>query len=347
MIKMSSTTAPPSRFWAALRTPTTIARMSIGMAILAAISCSTPSLATQSANAPSKNTSGSSDFVIEASSIRHSIKPTLFVRLGEKISRQTLKRRFAGYNIQYAKGEGCLICAVVSGPDGLFDVEFDKDGRTVIRLRTFDDRVRDAQGNRPGSPLKGALGTDTAVCDVGETTTCVSAASPSLHYIVAEDDRCPISVQDKQPTHIPACARIDGFQLDTPDITSNRSNDYTLVCLSQLHQSSSQAETTTKLGTPITVKVQFTGGETTWIDPRDKAETVFENLVLSTNNQTITGGQVKGSTFGSSTSYDGSFGPTGRGSVNWSYAKRFNAFTLTLQKQTYVCADAVSKTSGN
>lgn len=101
------------------------------------------------------------------------------------------------------------------------------------------------------------------------------------------------------------------------------------------------------MGLPITVKVQFTGGETTWIDPHDKTETVFENLILSTNNQTVKGGQVKGSTFGSSTSYDGPFGPTGRGSVNWGYAKRLNAFTLTLQKQTYVCADVASKPSRN
>jgi hypothetical protein len=154
------------------------------------------------------------------------------------------------------------------------------------------------------------------VCDTGETTSCASTASANLHYIVAEDDRCQISVQEKQPTHIPACARIDGFQLDALETTSKKSEDYTLICRSQLQQSSTQAETTTKLSTPITVKVHFTGDETTWIDPRDKAETVFENLVLSTNNETITGGQVKGSTFGSSTSYDGSFGTTGRGSVN-------------------------------
>ncbi|QUS38029.1 hypothetical protein RPMA_03515 [Tardiphaga alba] len=251
-------------------------------------------------------------FVVGADAIAHSAKPGLFVRLGERISRQALKRRFIGYDVRYTKEEGCLICAVITGPDGQFDIDFDKDGRTVARLRTSDDRIRDAQGNRRGSPLRDALGTDTAICDAGETTTCVATAAASLHYMVAEDERCAISVTEKQPTKIPACARIDGFQLDAPETTPKKSEDYTLVCRSQLHQSSNRAEITTKVGIPITVKVQFTGGETTWIDPRDKTETVFENLTASIGNQIVRGGQVKGSTFGSSTSYDSSFGPTGR-----------------------------------
>jgi hypothetical protein len=61
-------------------------------------------------------------FVVGVNAITHTAKPGLFVRLGESISRQALKRRLVGYNVRYAKEEGCLICAVVTGPDGQFDV---------------------------------------------------------------------------------------------------------------------------------------------------------------------------------------------------------------------------------
>lgn len=166
-----------------------------------------------SAEAPPIKRNGPSGFVFDASSIRHSTKPALLIRLGKKISRQALKRRFAGYDVRYAKGEGCLICAVITGPDGQFDVDFDQDGRTVIHLRSTDNRIRDVRGNEIGSSLRSALGADTSICDAGESTTCASAAFKGLSYIVTEDDRCLFSVKDKQPTDIPACARIGGFQI--------------------------------------------------------------------------------------------------------------------------------------
>jgi hypothetical protein len=155
------------------------------------------------------------------------------MRVGEKISKQALQRRFAGYKVQYTKGEGCLICAVITGPDGQFDVDFDQDGQTVLHLRSIDNRIRDALGNEIGSPLKTALGAETAICDAGESTTCASTAFKGLSYIVTEDERCPITVQEKQPTQIPACARIGGFQILSTESTSKAPDTYNYICKDQ------------------------------------------------------------------------------------------------------------------
>ncbi len=76
----------------------------------------------QLAQALTTDRSASVGFVVGVNAITHTAKPGLFVRLGESISRQALKRRLVGYNVRYAKEEGCLICAVVTGPDGQFDV---------------------------------------------------------------------------------------------------------------------------------------------------------------------------------------------------------------------------------
>ena len=172
-----------------------------------------PTLAAQSGEASSIKRSGPSGFVFDATSIRHSAKPALLIRLGANISKQALKRRFAGYDVQYTKGESCPTCAVISGPDGQFDVGFDEDGRTVTQLRSTDNRIRNANGNEIGSSLTNALGAETATCDAGESTTCASTAIKGLSYIVTEDGRCLLSVKDKQPTDIPACARIGGLQI--------------------------------------------------------------------------------------------------------------------------------------
>jgi hypothetical protein len=207
-------------------------RRYIGASVLLAVGCS-PSLAAQSAQVPSSKTSESNGLVFDASSIRHSANPALRIRVGEKISKEALKRRFAGYDVRYARGEGCIICAVITGPDGQFDVDFDQDGRTVLHLRSVDNRIRDALGNEVGSPLKRALGTETATCDAGESTTCASTALKGVSYIVAEDDRCPITVQDRQPTKIPTCARIGGFELLNAEAVSESQDTHNYICRDQ------------------------------------------------------------------------------------------------------------------
>jgi hypothetical protein len=120
--------------------------------------------------------------------------------------------------VRYAKGEDCLTCAVISGADGQFAVSFGRDGRTIVDIRSYDGRSRDAQGNAVGASLGKAIGSTSAQCDAGMDTTCASPRLKGLSYIVAEDDRCSITVKDKQLTDIPACARIAGFQILVIDL---------------------------------------------------------------------------------------------------------------------------------
>lgn len=152
-------------------------------------------------------------FVFSSQDIRHAANPNLSVRLGEKISRQSLKTRFAGYEVRYTKGEDCLTCAVISGADGQFEVSFAQDGRTVVDIRSHDARSRDTHGNARGASLAKAIGSTSTRCDAGMDTTCASPNLKGLSYIVAGDDQCPVTVKEKQPTDIPACARIAGFQI--------------------------------------------------------------------------------------------------------------------------------------
>jgi len=86
-------------------------------------------------------------FLFGAQSIRHATNPSRSVRIGEKISPQSLKKRFAEYEVRYAKGEDCLTCAVASGLDGQFQVSFAQDGRTIVDIRSYDSRSHDPQGN--------------------------------------------------------------------------------------------------------------------------------------------------------------------------------------------------------
>lgn len=165
-----------------------------------------------SSKAPSPKTIHAG-FIFDEISVRHSAKPGLFVRIAEKISRNALKRRFADYDVHYTEGEGCLICATISGQDGRFEVGFDQTGQTVIDLRSTDDRVRDRLGNEVGSPLRNGLGAEAATCDAGESMTCASPLIKGLSYLVIEDDHCSVIVKDQRPTRIPTCARIGGFQI--------------------------------------------------------------------------------------------------------------------------------------
>lgn len=152
-------------------------------------------------------------FIFSSQDVRHATTPGRSVRLGEKITRQALTKRFAGYEVRYTKGEDCLTCAVISGADGQFVVSFAQDGRTVVDIRSHDDRSRDTYGNAPGASLEKAVGSTSAQCDAGMDTTCASPNLKGLSYIVAGDDQCSITVKEKQPTDIPACARIAGFQI--------------------------------------------------------------------------------------------------------------------------------------
>jgi hypothetical protein len=42
-------------------------------------------------------------------------------------SQLSLEKRFTGYDVRYTKGEDCLTCAVISGRDGEFQINFAQD----------------------------------------------------------------------------------------------------------------------------------------------------------------------------------------------------------------------------
>lgn len=117
----------------------------------------------------------------------------------------------------------------------------------------------------------------------------------------------------------------------------SKNEGYALLCKSRIMQSSESSVKLGKLSPPITLQIRFTGDETTWIDPQNKSETIFENLLLTQGDLVSYGGQVKGSTFDSSTTFDGSFKTIGKGTINWGYAKSLQAFTLTTGTQAYLC----------
>lgn len=147
-------------------------------------------------------------FIFSSKDVRDATTPGRSVRLGEIISRQALTKRFSGYEVRYTKGEDCLTCAAISGRDGQLEISFAQDTRTIVGIRSNDDRSRDAQGNAVGASLGEAIGSTSAQCDAGMDTTCASPNLKGLSYIVAGNDQCPITVKEKQPTVIPACARI-------------------------------------------------------------------------------------------------------------------------------------------
>jgi hypothetical protein len=117
----------------------------------------------------------------------------------------------------------------------------------------------------------------------------------------------------------------------------SESEDYSLVCKGRILQSSDSGLKLGKLSAPFVLQVRFTGGETTWVDPKDKSETIYEDLILKNGDRISYGGRFKGSTYESSTTFDGPFKTTGRGNINWGYAKSLRAFTVKIGTDEHLC----------
>ncbi len=116
-----------------------------------------------------------------------------------------------------------------------------------------------------------------------------------------------------------------------------QSEDYFLVCKSKILQSSDSGLKFGKLSAPFALQVQFTGGETTWVDPKDKSETIYEDLILKRGDRISYGGRVRGSTYEASTTFDGPFKTKGYGNINWGYARSLRAFTVDIGTDEYLC----------
>jgi len=150
-------------------------------------------------------------FVFSGNGVRHTADPTVRIRIGERLTPQALRSRFSRYQVQYVSGEDCTACATVSGGDGSFEVYFARDARTVIGIRTSDERSRDSQGNAARGALLQIVGTLSVRCEAGDGTTCASPDVRGLAYIIADDQKCPLNVERGKSTIIAACTQIDGF----------------------------------------------------------------------------------------------------------------------------------------
>ena len=135
------------------------------------------------------------------------------VRILEKLPVAELKSRFARYNVNVVVGEDCSICATISRGEVSISVDYDENGIVILGISSNDKVSTDILGNRVRSSLRNAIGDTTANCDVGMWMTCASPRLTGLHYIVDENKGCSLVVKEKQPTKIPACASIGGFQI--------------------------------------------------------------------------------------------------------------------------------------
>jgi hypothetical protein len=161
-----------------------------------------------------KSATGSSGFVFSGDRAFQVSNTNEGVRRFEKLNISALKRRFSSYSIRVAKGEDCLVCATISGPGGALEINYDRGGSTITSIASYDSKSRDALGNGIGGSLMKALGTNVATCDSGMNLTCASPLLKGLSYIVADDEKCTITVsEEKKQSDVPACARIAGFEI--------------------------------------------------------------------------------------------------------------------------------------
>ncbi|MBN9599550.1 MAG: hypothetical protein J0G28_07730 [Afipia sp.] len=158
----------------------------------------------------------SGGFVFSPAGVTDPANPSNTLALDETLPPQQLRHRFHSYTVRIIEGEDCIICAHLTGQAGDLEVYYDPDGRTISMLRSIDPKAADAENHRVGSLLSDAVGS-WASCDDGESLTCSSATIEGLSYIVADDESCQFIVKNnKNPTAIPACAKIGGFQLERP-----------------------------------------------------------------------------------------------------------------------------------
>lgn len=74
-----------------------------------------------------------------------------------------------------------------------------------------------------------------------------------------------------------------------------------------------------------------------WINPKDKSETKYDDLLLEFDHKIIKGGTITGSIVDFSTTFDGDFSKTGYGNVVWSFSRFLKAWTVTFHKSVYLC----------
>lgn len=150
-------------------------------------------------------------FVYSGEQLTHSANSKLFVKVGEKLPAAALKKRFSSYKINMTAGEDCLICGVVIGPAGSFEVYWNQEGTEVVSVLSTDKTSSDSLGNIIGTSLGNVIGSE-ASCLAGLFTTCRSKFE-GLAYVPSESEECQLKTPEAGlgETTIPACATIAGF----------------------------------------------------------------------------------------------------------------------------------------
>jgi hypothetical protein len=131
-----------------------------------------------------------------------------FISVGEKLSVSQFKRRFPSYNVTPEEGDCSGTCVSIGGKkeDQYLWIGYGGDrSSNFYTISSSAHSSRDTLGNTIGTPLRKAVGANTTKCDEGMAKTCQSVLIEGLSYIVGG---C-----DWKTTVIPACAKIEGFEI--------------------------------------------------------------------------------------------------------------------------------------
>ncbi len=111
-------------------------------------------------------------------------------------------------------------------------------------------------------------------------------------------------------------------------------SDYALACGREIVDA--RKATSRPAASPLAVRIHFTGTTTSRTES-DGGRTRYSDLSATIGSTRLTGGAVEGSSYDSSTTYDGDFRRTGEGSTTWAFSRDFDAFTLRHGGRWYVC----------
>jgi len=133
--------------------------------------------------------------------------PRQFIAAGEKLSISQLKKRFPSYTVTPEEGDCGGTCASIESKTGArIYISYGGDSNfSFSKISSDAPSSRDIFGNVVGTPLRKAIGTNIAKCDLGESTTCPSAQMKGLSYIAVG---CTWN-----GATIPACAQVGGFEI--------------------------------------------------------------------------------------------------------------------------------------
>jgi hypothetical protein len=152
----------------------------------------------------------SDGFIFSGDQAVSAIDKQQFISVGEKLSIPQLKQRFPSYSVSPVKSDCGGTCVAIKGKnDAYITISYGGDKTSSFYNISSDARSsRDTLGNAVGTPLRQAVGANTAKCDLGAATTCESARIKGLSYIAGG---CEWNATITRV--IPACAKVEGFEI--------------------------------------------------------------------------------------------------------------------------------------